>query len=202
MSRELTHTGEICARQTSVLLVIDVQEKLLRAVRAPQALEANLLRLLRAARLLGVPSLATTQYVAGLGPIVPRLRPFLPDAPDKLCFSCYGSPEVRAQLRSFGRRQVVLAGLETHICVTQTALGLLQADYGVFVVEDAVSSRRERDHQVAITRLRAAGVVITTTEAVLFEWLEQAGTPEFREISRLVRLGDDELLQEASGTSS
>ena len=136
-----------------------------------------------------VPVAATEQYPKGLGPTVEPLRGLLgaEQIIEKLTFTACGATGLLDQLRAAGRRQVVLTGLETHVCVEQTALDLLAAGFEVFVVADAVSSRRPLDRQIAFELLRQSGAVVTTTEAVIFEWLQDAADPKFKEILKLVR---------------
>jgi len=174
-------------RQSSRLVVIDVQEKLLPHIPVAESLVANCRKLIRGAAVLGVPAEATEQYPKGLGPTVTELGELLATAvlPEKLRFSGAGvlAPGPAADN---DRDQLVLCGIEAHVCVLQTALDLMALGYRVHVPADAVASRRKLDWQIALGRLADSGVVVTTTESVLFEWCEQAGTDEFREISRLV----------------
>lgn len=169
------------------LLVIDLQEKLVAAVADGPKVAANAARLVRGARLLGVPAQATEQYPRGLGTTVPSIAELIPERSSKLTFACCSVPQVLEQL--YGRRiqHVTLAGVEAHVCVAQTALDLLDLGFRVQVPADAVGSRSPFDRDVALRRLEAAGAVISTTEAVLFEWCETADRPEFKAISALVR---------------
>jgi nicotinamidase-related amidase len=172
----------------SAVLVVDVQEKLLPAVPAARPLLVNLQFLLDAANLLGVRVLATEQYPRGLGGTAPELLPRLPaKRHEKTAFSCAAVPVVADALLPAGLRQVVLTGLETHVCVLQTGLDLLERGVAVFVPADGVAGRFALDHDLALRRLERAGAVLTTCETVVFEWLGDAGHPRFKEISRLVR---------------
>lgn len=187
----------LVSAQRSVLLVVDVQDKLLELMESRETLLGKLKQLAAAAQLLSVPCLATVQYPEKLGPLTASIARYLtPDLqaaiPGKLAFSCLGCDAAVAQLRSTRREQVVLVGLETHVCIAQTALDLVAAGLDVFLVVDAVAARHAIDHQTALRRLEAAGVTLITTEAVLFEWVEKAGTPEFKQISRLVRFGAED----------
>jgi nicotinamidase-related amidase len=170
---------------TSLLAVIDVQERLLAVMPEGEQVVARSLRLATAAGLLGVRSVLTEQYPKGLGPTPGVLAAALPPATTKMTFSCCGSPGFAAQVGS-DVEAVVLAGLETHVCVAQTALDLLARGIAVFVAVDAVASRHELDHEIALRRLEAAGAVLTTTEAVLFEWCGSAEHPRFQDVRRLV----------------
>ncbi|MFM7138018.1 MAG: isochorismatase family protein [Planctomycetota bacterium] len=171
---------------TSLLAIIDVQERLLAAMPDAERVVARCRRLAEAARLLGVGSVLTEQYPQGLGPTPAELAALLPPAASKLAFSCSGCGAFDAAV-ACGATAVVLAGLETHVCVTQTALDLLASGVAVFVVVDAVASRHTLDHETALRRLETAGVMPTTTEAVLFEWCRTAEHPQFQAIRRLIR---------------
>jgi nicotinamidase-related amidase len=169
---------------TSGLLVVDVQEKLLPAVLGPQRLVGNVAFLLDAAKLLGVPALATEQYPRGLGPTVPELAGRLTaERPTKTAFSGAGVPAVAEGFPP----QVLLAGMETHVCVLQTGLDLLARGREVWVAVDAVSGRFRIDHDLALRRLERAGAVLTTCETAVFEWLGDAAHPRFKELSRLIQ---------------
>lgn len=173
----------------SALLVVDVQQRLLPAVVAPQVVVKNTTVLIRAAQRLGVPIIASEQYPRGIGSTVPELAQLLsPDQVlEKLHFSCIGDLGFAARLRELTRPQAVVAGIEAHVCVLQTVEDLVAQGTDTFVVEDATSSRTERNHAAAMARMRAAGAHVVTTEMVVFEWMEKAGTPEFKELSALIK---------------
>lgn len=170
----------------SLLLIIDIQEKLAPAIHDAATAVANNRRLLAAAARLKVPVVVTEQYVRGLGPTVAELQPWLQDSTvdvekiEKIHFGACGEPGFVAGLQARQRRQIVLTGMETHVCVLQTALGLLAAGFLVALVADAASSRTSENKAAALARLQAAGAQIVTTEMVLFEWLERAGSDDFR----------------------
>lgn len=165
----------------SALVVIDMQERLVPAMLAPARTIRNTRTLLRAAQEVGVPTLLTEQYPKGLGATVPDIATAT-DAQviSKTHFSCMEEPEFAQAFESLGRRQAVLAGMEAHICVVQTAASLLEQGYEVFVVSDATASRTAESEQACLARLSAANVGIVTTEMVVFEWLGAAGTAAFR----------------------
>jgi nicotinamidase-related amidase len=172
----------------SALLVVDVQDKLLAAM--PDA--AGLIRdagfLLDVANLLKVPALATEQYPQGLGPTNAELvRRLAVERPAKVAFSGCGAPGLLAGLRQLGRPNVVVAGMETHVCVLHTTLDLLAEDLQVFVPVDAVQSRFRVDHDTALRRLERAGAMLTTAETVAFEWLGGSDHPQFKAVSRLIQ---------------
>lgn len=172
---------------TSTLVVVDVQDKLLAKIPTAAALVRNVAFLLDAANLLGVPATATEQYPKGLGPTTPELAKRLsPELPAKTAFSCCGAAGFLADLRAGGRPNVVLAGMETHVCVMQTALDLLEAGFQVFLPADALAARFAVDHDTALRRLERAGAIPTTAEAVVFECVGDASHPQFRAVSRLV----------------
>jgi nicotinamidase-related amidase len=168
------------------LIVIDIQEKLLPPIWERERLVRNAQLLIRLAGILKIPSLVTTQYSKGLGNTVPEVASLLPEAPsiDKLMFSCFGS-DVFCNLikRLPGQRTtVLLCGMETHICVMQTALGALREGYLVHVAADAVSSRTELNWRIGLERMRAAGAILSSTEMMIYELLRSSGAPAFKEL--------------------
>lgn len=175
----------------SVLVVIDVQERLCKAMdeQVLARLTSNTGILLDAAVELQLPVVVTEQYVKGLGETLSGLQQKMADAPrlEKMTFSCCGCTDFVEQLRGTGRRQVVITGMETHVCVLQTVIELLDAGYTVHLVQDAVMSRAEQNKLVALGMMQQAGAVITCTEAVLFQWLKAAGTESFKKLSKLVK---------------
>lgn len=172
-------------RLASVLCVVDVQERLVPAMTDGENVVARCRRLAEGARLLDVPRVVTEQYRKGLGPTVPALADLLPPPLDKLSFSCCGG-EGFAEAFPPTAGQVVLCGLETHVCVAQTALDLLAQGYAVFLAVDAITSRHPVDRDVALRRLEASGAIPTTSEAILFEWCRTAAHPEFQSVRKLV----------------
>jgi nicotinamidase-related amidase len=179
---------ELLSRAKSRLLIVDVQEKLIPAIPVAEQLIANCRKLMDGAMALGIPMSGTEQYPRGLGSTVPTLAEPLGKLPEKLRFSCAEvlnwSP---AGMDPDGRDQVIVAGMEAHVCVLQTALDLLSLGFRVYVPADAVASRKKLDWKIALDRMASQGAVITTTESVLFECCEVAGTPEFKTISRLIK---------------
>lgn len=173
------------APATSALVVVDIQERLLPTIPGGEAVVAASCRLVAAARLFDVPVLATEQYPRGLGPTVEPLAGRLDAVHEKLSFSCCGCAAFTEHLTA-ATESVVLCGLETHVCIAQTALDLLAEGIGVCVAADAVASRRPLDHEVALRRLETAGAVLSTTEAIMFEWCRSADHPAFREMRKLL----------------
>ncbi|GAC1319892.1 MAG: hydrolase [Isosphaeraceae bacterium] len=172
------------------LLIVDVQEKLLAQIARRRLVVANSVRLVRAAQALEMPFWATEQYPKGLGPTVAELAELIPQRPDKVRFDCCSIPSVPDRLQHLGVRHVALAGIETHVCVAQTALELLRLGYLVQIPADAVASRHEPDWEFALRRLERAGAIVTTTEAILFEWIGGADHPRFKIISDLIKSFD------------
>jgi nicotinamidase-related amidase len=182
----------LCRREDSVLLVVDIQERLAAAM-IPEEREKvirNTEILLEAAGMLKVPRCFTEQYPKGLGPteagVLAKMGEFATRF-EKTSFSCCGADGFSATLGNLARRQVVLAGMEAHVCVLQTALELAAAGYEVVVVGDAVCSRTAANRDNAMSRLRGAGVTVANTESVVFEWLRDASDERFRAIAKLVK---------------
>ena len=173
----------------SLLLVVDVQQALLPAMADPDRVARGAAILMKAASRLEIPVLVSEQYPKGLGPTVPELAALAPAGSvlAKLHFSCVDDPALGARLRRSGRDQVVLAGIEAHVCVLQTALGLRAAGFAPFVAADATASRTEASHRTAMARLGAGGVAVGNVEMVVFEWLNRAGTPAFKDLSPLIK---------------
>jgi nicotinamidase-related amidase len=144
-------------------------------------------RLLDAAAALRVPIAATEQYPEKLGATAPELLQRLGSAPGKLAFSACACGDIFERWRDDGRYRVLVCGIETHVCVLQTALDLVAAGFETYVAVDAVSARHTIDHEIALRRMESAGVVLTTTEMAMFEWCRVAGTPAFKQISALVK---------------
>ena len=173
----------------SILVIVDVQERLAAAMEAPAlaGMKKNAGILIQAAAALGIPVLATEQYPKGLGRTVDEVAERIPQTIEKTCFSCAGAESFSGELRRAGRAQIVLAGMEAHVCVLQSALDLHTMGFEVFVVADACCSRRAENHRNAMERMRAAGVTVTNTESTVFEWLRDARHEQFKAVSALVR---------------
>ncbi len=173
----------------SALIVVDLQERLIPAIHEGGRVIANARILMQAANRLDVPTLISEQYSKGLGHSVPDIAELaeVESTLEKMHFSCLSDSEIERRLRELGRKQAVVCGTEAHVCVLQSVLELIELGYQVFVVEDAVSSRTPESKRIAMTRMQAAGVQAVTTEMVVFEWLEKAGTPEFKELSALIK---------------
>jgi nicotinamidase-related amidase len=188
MSENSAHRSPhlMCPTDTA-LLVIDVQEKLIPLVHEHQQVVWNIRRLLDGAKLFGLPILATEQYPQGLGATIAELSSRLESTSEKSCFSCAGATDFLEKLDHANVSKVLAVGIEAHVCVLQTTLDLLAQGYSLFIPVDAVGSRKQLDRDTALRRLDSAGATLTTTESTLFEWCEESGTPEFKQISQLVR---------------
>lgn len=171
----------------AMLLVVDVQDKLLAKIPNATAVVNSVAFLLDVARVLDVPCVATEQYPKGLGSSAAAVSDrLLQPAVPKTSFSCCGTTAVWDRIRSTGKRDLVLTGIEAHVCVAQTALDLIEAGYHVTLPVDAIASRHKLDYEVAVRRLERAGAIVSTAEAVAFEWIADAADPKFKMVSRLV----------------
>jgi nicotinamidase-related amidase len=175
----------LLAAEDSILLVVDIQERLMPSIAGAERVAARAGVLLGAARILGVPVLASEQYPRGLGRTVPDLRP--DEVVEKIHFSCAAEPGFLERIQALHRRQVVLCGAEAHVCVLQTALGLRALGYDIYLAADATGSRDPENRALALSRMMGGGVRVVSTEMVLFEWMGRAGTPVFKEILPLIR---------------
>jgi len=173
----------------SALIVIDVQEKLMPLISGHERLAWNVGRLIDGATELAVNIRATEQYPKGLGGTVTSIADKLAqsDFAEKTMFSCRECDQVFGELSDSGIHNLLLCGIETHVCVAQSALDLVSQGFNVFVCVDAVGARGKVDHETALRRLEASGVMLTTTEAALFEWCEKSGSDSFKTISKLVQ---------------
>ncbi|MAG93758.1 MAG: isochorismatase [Planctomycetaceae bacterium] len=174
---------ELLSASSSRLVVVDVQERLLPAIPVADALIDNCRTLIRGAQVLDVPVAAIEQYPKGLGPTTPAVAELLDEIPEKLRFSCGET----LQFPDDDRYQLVVCGIEAHVCVQQTVLDFLSQGYRVYVPADVVASRAQLDRQFALDRMTSSGAIITTLESILFEWCEIAGTKSFKQISQLVK---------------
>jgi nicotinamidase-related amidase len=175
--------------ENTALVLIDIQGRLATLMHEREALYRHLQILVRGARILQLPILWLEQYPKGLGPTIPEVADLLPDQQPlaKMCFSACGLESFQQRLRQTARRQVLLAGIETHICVYQTARDLLQEGYCVEIVADATSSRTPENKKIGLEKMARAGAEITSVETCLFELLQRAGTAAFKEITALVK---------------
>ena len=173
----------------ALLLVVDLQARLFPHIADGERIEQQSIRMIRAARELALPVVISEQYRDGLGPTLPSVLAGATDATivEKLAFSVCGDPSAMNRLEALGRRQILLVGIEAHVCVQQTALDLLGRGLAPIILADAVSSRRAFDRDIAFERMRQAGVIVTTVESAIFEMTRQAGTELFKRILPIVR---------------
>jgi nicotinamidase-related amidase len=183
----LPRSQELMSRDDTGLLVVDVQGKLITMVPDYRRIIWNIRRLIDGAKILGLPLAATEQYPQGLGPTTPELAPLLGSIPSKLAFSCGECGDVFRQFEERGVHKLLVVGIEAHVCVAQTVFDVLATGWRVYVAVDAVGSRGAIDREIALRRMESSGATLTTTEAALFEWCQAAGTPQFKQISQLVR---------------
>lgn len=176
-------------KNDSAIVIVDIQERLAAVMDKRQKVITNCLHLIDAAKILNIPVILTEQYPKGLGPTVSEIREFLPsyEPIEKLTFSCCREPVFMNSVAASGKKKIILAGMETHVCVLQTSLGLIRVGYAVHAVSDAICSRSNDNFHSGIEFMRDAGAVITCTETVLFQLLEKAGTAEFSVISKRIK---------------
>ncbi len=175
--------------EKTCLVVVDVQGKLAELMQEKEQLFSNIEILVKSANILDIPILWCQQYPQALGETIEQIAAHLKDISpcDKKSFSCCGNEEFAEKLHAAGRSQVLVCGIETHVCVYQTAMDLLDMDYDVQVVGDAVSSRTKENKDAALSRIKWEGAAITTTEMALFELLGTAKHPNFKDIAKLVK---------------
>lgn len=176
-------------KDDAVLVVVDVQERLFPHIAEHEELEKKVTTLIKGASLLGIPIVVTEQYVKGLGQTIPTVAKALEGVEriEKMAFSCCDQPEFMASLVKLNRKHIILCGIETHVCVLQTALDLLEQNLNPVVVRDAVSSRFISDKESALLRMQHEGVTPTSVESILFELTRVSGTDTFKAISKLVK---------------
>jgi nicotinamidase-related amidase len=176
-------------RDDTLLAIVDIQTKLLNVMFDKERLISNCSKLIQSAKLLEIPMILTEQYPEGMGPTDSTILKLLPEmkAVTKMSFSCCGVGDFDQRLKSFGKKQVMVIGIESHICVLQTAHDLLHQGYFIYVPYDAVSSRKEGDYKNAQERMRQAGAVIGSVESAIFEMMKTAEISVFRQISKIIK---------------
>lgn len=180
---------KILRKENSALLIIDIQKRILDVMQNPERVVANTVKLIDGFKILKTPIFYTEQYPKGLGETEATIKNALgeTEAIQKLSFSCSGAGNLFNELKEKGITQIVIAGIESHVCVQQTVLDLLTNNIQVDLAADAVSSRNSFDYETALNRMRLNGAEVTTTEAILFELLEVCSTDEFKKISKIVK---------------
>lgn len=176
-------------RKNSILHIIDVQERIFDVMYKKEFLKENMARFLKGIQILDIPVIWMEQYPKGLGPTIAELRELMPEQKpmEKMCFSSCKQPDFLSELKTYGRNTVLVMGIETHVCVYQTVTDLLSQGFDVVVVADAVSSRTEENYELGLRIIESLGAKLTTVEMALFELLQESGTDEFKQISRLVK---------------
>lgn len=189
VAEEIMHHPDLLRRDDLLSVIVDIQTKLLNVMYEKDRLVLSCRKLIQAMKILGIPMLMTEQYPKGMGPTDPKILEVLGgvEVIEKLSFSCCGVEDFNRKMESFGKKQIVVIGIEAHVCVLQTVHHLLKRGYFVYVPYDAVSSRKEADYKNALDRMRQAKAVIGSVESAVFELLEKAGTPIFKEISNLIK---------------
>ena len=176
-------------RSRTGLLVIDIQEKILAVMAHPDRVVENTVRLIKGFKILGCPVFATEQYPEGIGKTVGPIKKALDDVEirEKVTFSCCGIEGLTQLFRTQKIGQLVLCGIESHVCVWQTAMDLVYDGFIVSVPRDTLSSRNDEDNEAVLNRMRAHGIEVTTTETVLFELVKEAGTDDFKKVAKLIK---------------
>lgn len=179
----------ILKKESSALLIIDIQERILPVIRNYETVVENTVKLIKGFKAMRLPIYFTEQYPKGLGPTSQKILAELEGytAIQKMSFSCSGAENLFEELHRKKLSQIVVTGVESHVCVQQTVLDLIANDFQVNLAADAVSSRKEIDYNIALDRMRTLGAEVTTVESILFELLEVCGTPEFKEVSKIVK---------------
>jgi len=183
----LSRSSELMSADDTGLLVVDVQEKLIRLLPDHGRIVWNIRRLLDAAKLFNLPILATEQYPKGLGPTTAELAERLGPIAAKTAFSCAACDSVAGELERLPVQKWLVVGIEAHVCVLQTVMDLLSAGFRVFVAVDAVGSRHEIDCRVALARMDSAGATLTTCESAMFEWCVDSSAQQFKQLSQLIK---------------
>jgi nicotinamidase-related amidase len=186
---EVKRFSKLLKPEQTGLLIIDIQERILPVINNYQLVVENTLKLIKGFKVLGLPIYFTEQYPKGLGPTTRSILDELGDLKpfNKMSFSCSGAGALFGEFQKKNLSQIVVCGIEAHVCVQQTVLDLVENNFQVNLAADAVSSRKEMDYRTAVERMRDHGAEITTTESILFELLNVCGTPQFKEISKLVK---------------
>jgi isochorismate hydrolase len=186
---EIKKYNKLLKTNSTALLIIDIQERILPVILNNQTVVDNTLKLIKGFKILSLPIYFTEQYPKGLGPTLQEIKNELGNLEpyNKMSFSCSGAGNLFEELKRKNLSQIVVCGIEAHVCVQQTALDLIENNFQVNLAADTVSSRKEIDYKIAVDRMRSAGCEITTTESILFEILNVCGTDQFKEISKLVK---------------
>lgn len=179
----------LISNNDSVLVIVDIQERLVPKISDKHTVIDNTVTLIKSAGILNIPITVTEQYPKGLGSTIPEIKDLIiPWQPiEKICFSCFGSSDFSEKLEGLGKNNLILCGIESHICIMQTALDGLKSNYSVFFVKDAISSRTKNNRETGFERMAQAGAIPVSTEMVVFELLREAGTDKFKQIVSLIK---------------
>jgi len=186
---EVKRFSKLLKTEKTALLIIDIQERILPVINNNQIVVENTIKLIKGFNVLQLPIYFTEQYPKGLGPTHKAIADELDDLQpfDKMSFSCSGAGDLFGEFEKKNLSQIVVCGIESHVCVQQTVLDLIENGIQVNLAADAVSSRKEIDYKIALDRMRHQGAEVTTTESILFELLNVCGTPEFKAVSKIVK---------------
>ena len=184
-----TSNIRLISNKDSVLVIVDMQERLIPKISDKHTIISNAITLIKSAGILDIPIIITEQYPKGLGPTIPEIKDLIvPWQPiEKICFSCFGSSDFSRKLKELKKDNLILCGIESHVCIMQTALDGLKLNYSVFFVKDAISSRTKNNRETGFERMAQAGAIPVSTEMLVFELLREAGTDKFKQIVSLVR---------------
>ncbi len=176
-------------KNDTMLLIIDIQERLAVVMKEKDKVVKNTQHMIELARMINLPLVVTEQYPKGLGRTVPELQSSIPGYKpiEKTTFDCCGEPSFLSEINKFGKKKIIVTGMETHVCVLQTTTSLLQAGFVTHVVQDAICSRTKENWKTGLAFMHDAGAIVTCTETVLFQLLRVAGTEEFKKISQRIR---------------
>ncbi|MCK5594824.1 hydrolase [bacterium] len=175
--------------QDSVLVVVDIQERIIPKIFDYRTVVSNAVALIKSAEILNIPIIVTEQYPKGLGSTISEIKDLImPWQPiEKICFSCFGNSDFSKKLNELKKDNIILCGIESHVCITQTALDGLKSGYSIFFVKDAISSRTENNRETGFERMAQAGAIPVSTEMAMFELLKEAGTAKFKQMVSLIR---------------
>lgn len=182
-------TNKLFSKDDFVVVSLDIQDSMLKAIYKGEAMIDKTVRFFKGVKVLGAPIIVTQQYTKGLGETNALVSEAIGEYEhiEKTYFSCAKTPEFMERLESLGKKKVILTGMEAHICILQTALGLKEQGYDVYVLHDCISSRTKQDKKFGLERMLAEGIKVASYESVLFEALEKAGGEQFKEISKIVK---------------
>lgn len=176
--------------ETSLLLIIDIQERILQAQFNKEKIVKNSLILIKAAKILDIPIIVSEQYPKGLGLTIPEIKEILPEKTaffEKTAFSCCYQDSFKDLLKSFNKKQLIICGMESHVCVYQTVFDLISLDYETYLIHDAISSRKEYEYNTGIEKMVSYGAILNCTEMALLELLKSAGHPQFKAVQNLIK---------------